>query len=130
MSEYRFFDFLILQTAHQNCTDPRDRIFDLLSLLGPEDKSIGIEPDYSKSVTQIYQDVFIKYCKKKRDLQLLQNCELVGEDTELPTWVPNWDQRALASEGFTSVRASAGSRLTFEVIQEKVLEHMVSKWLL
>jgi hypothetical protein len=121
MTEYRFFDFLILQTAHQKCTDPRDRVFALLSLLCPEDKSLGIEADYSKSVSQVYQEVFISYCKKKEDLQLPQNYELVAEGTTLPTWVPNWDKRQLAPEGFASIRASASSGPNFEVIQEKTL---------
>ena len=62
---YNFLD-LMRQTKRCKCLDPRDRVYAILSLLNDVDKAVGIEPDYEKTTSQVYQDVTLRqiaYCK-------------------------------------------------------------------
>ena len=45
-------------TKDAGCSDPRDRVFALLSLLGRGDKC-PIQPDYTKRVEDVYREVFV-----------------------------------------------------------------------
>jgi hypothetical protein len=66
MSDYRYFPSLLQDMQFSKCTDPRDRIFALLSLLPPTDAAREIEPDYSKGISDVYKDVFLNYCKRRK----------------------------------------------------------------
>lgn len=47
---------VIRPNAFCKCTDPKDRIYGILSLLSERDIGINIQPDYTKTATQIYRD--------------------------------------------------------------------------
>jgi len=71
------------------CEDPRDRIYAVLDLLRDDNKAIGIKPDYSKTVTQVYQHVMMRYLQHHKSLNLLMQCQYAqGHDG--PSWVPDW----------------------------------------
>jgi hypothetical protein len=66
-------DFTKALDAARNskCSDPRDRVFALLSTSNTSTRAINIIPDYRKSIHEVYQDVFIRYVT--RYIQSLHN---------------------------------------------------------
>ncbi|KAH8592667.1 heterokaryon incompatibility protein-domain-containing protein [Bisporella sp. PMI_857] len=82
-----FFN-LINSTQYCKCLDPRDRIYATLSMLTVQER-MGLEPDYSNPVSEVYQDVLLRYIDSKRDLNLLVDAGITKEE-DWPTWVPNW----------------------------------------
>lgn len=95
------------------CSDPRDRIYALLGLLYEDEKQLGIVPDYSKTTSELYQDVALRHITFFRSLELLHSC---GRDdpeaspsnttcsTSIPTWVPNWSVPANLPRPLSLVR--------------------------
>ena len=74
-----------------SCSDPRDKIFAVLSLADPGETR-GIDADYSKPAEAIFYDLVLHFTSKLQSLDILAHCEM-RDDTggmELPTWIPNW----------------------------------------
>jgi hypothetical protein len=86
---YNTFLQLAEQTKLCKYTDPKDRVYALLSMVAAEENP-RIEPDYTKSLREIYQDLFIKDVEHSKDLRLLQSCELQKSSQGIPTWVTDW----------------------------------------
>lgn len=72
------------------CADPRDRIYALLSLL-PEAVRAEIEPDYTKSVHEVYIDAALSFIQAGAmdNLGILTLVESHKQDQKLPSWVPD-----------------------------------------
>ncbi|CAF9926748.1 hypothetical protein IMSHALPRED_007032 [Imshaugia aleurites] len=88
---YASFGGIIWRTAACKCSDPKDRVYAVLSLLRKWEKDINIEPDYTKTTAQVYQDAVLQHIKHSRTLEMLAFCELKNDrPAEMPTWVPNW----------------------------------------
>lgn len=83
------FPRLLLWTTYRQCTDPRDKIYGVLSLLSLSIQN-KIEPQYSMSTSQIYKSTFLAYLDHTKRLELLDHCSLRDRCSELPSWVPNW----------------------------------------
>jgi hypothetical protein len=84
--------FTLLEcTQHSECEDPRDRIYSQLSML-PENVRSIIEPDYTKSVRQVYMDTMLHISTRNKSLMLLGHCgkRAAKYDLNLPSWVPDW----------------------------------------
>jgi len=100
------------------CTDPRDKIYAMLSLLHPSQQTMGIVPDYTRDVALVYQDTAIRFMDYTRNLSILLQCELLDTPPHMPTWVPDWSTElkaeqflagsSNASAGFKSIAASKG----------------------
>lgn len=71
------------------CADPRDRIYGILSILKESYNSLGIQPDYTKTVSEVYQDTLLRYFRSSNNLCLLSECQF-NPDSGLPSWVPDW----------------------------------------
>ncbi|KUI67444.1 Heterokaryon incompatibility protein 6, OR allele [Cytospora mali] len=89
--------YLRHRTVGASCTDDRDRIYALLGMMNDEGKQLGIVPDYSKTASELYHDVAMRYITTYRSLDLLLSCgrfypEALSSDASnpIPTWVPNW----------------------------------------
>jgi hypothetical protein len=67
-----------------HCSDPRDRIFGLLSL----SKDLRIQPDYTSSLTNVCRRVVDTYIKDRQALTLLTLCELHTRHVQ-PSWIPD-----------------------------------------
>lgn len=78
-------------TKEAQCSDPRDRIYAILYLV-VESERLGIRPDYTKTTMEVFRDLMIRSLDKNDALNLLPECELSEEPTQLPSWVPNWDR--------------------------------------
>jgi len=85
----RTFSYLLRQTNNSKYTDPRDRVFAVLSLCNEDMEELGIEPDYSKTVAEVYQNAAMRYMQHRERLVLEDNRR---DDHFLgaPSWVPNW----------------------------------------
>ena len=88
------FDALIIvlnDARSASCSDPRDKIFAVLSL-AYEGDTRGIDVDYSKPAEAVFQDLVLHFTSIIQSLKILTHCEL-RDDTggmKLPSWVPNW----------------------------------------
>ena len=81
---------IMYNTRHCTCFDPRDRIYAVLSLLREYDKAIGIEIDYKKRTSQVYQDLALRYIAHHELLHPLTSSGLRDKPSDMPTWVPDW----------------------------------------
>ena len=79
---------LIHQSRNCICTDPRDKIYALVSLLHKRE-SIRIEPDYTKNAYEVYQDAVSSIIKTSKLLRVLSTVELHEDLERVPSWVPN-----------------------------------------
>ncbi|KAK0103785.1 hypothetical protein ONS95_005787 [Cadophora gregata] len=83
---YRFCA-LIDDTRFCKYTDPRDRVYGILGLLD-EKHQLGIEPDYTKTVCEVYKDAAWKHVESTDTLEIL--CKVEFHNTEgLPSWAPD-----------------------------------------
>lgn len=73
-----------------SCQDPRDKLYAFLGLLGDQDKSLEIVPDYSRPVEDVYTDIVRRKATAHRSLDLLCSCELSSRLLEVPSWCPDW----------------------------------------
>ncbi|KAL8712369.1 MAG: hypothetical protein Q9225_006954 [Loekoesia sp. 1 TL-2023] len=80
---------VLRRTRKAQCSDPRDRIFGILSLTKDLDR-LGIRPDYEKTTLDVFREVIIGAAQKFKNLQLLARCELVDGRSDMPSWIPNW----------------------------------------
>lgn len=83
--------------------DPRDRIYAFLYLGGLEDRldvavdassRLTIQPDYSKSVAEVYAD-FARHCVKSGNIIWLHYIQHTQESLvheRFASWVPRWDR--------------------------------------
>jgi hypothetical protein len=80
---------LLRWTTYRQCTDPRDRIYGILSLL-PSKITAEIDPDYTLSVFQVYMDGMLAHLNSSKNLILLTDCRFNNRFLDGPTWVPSW----------------------------------------
>ena len=71
-------------------SDPRDRIYAILSTIRSSEDMIGLKPDYSQTARQVFQDVILCNLTKMGKPNLLACCEMQGVLGEGPTWVPEF----------------------------------------
>ncbi|KAH8760644.1 heterokaryon incompatibility protein-domain-containing protein [Hyaloscypha finlandica] len=75
--------------GYSDCKDPRDRIYAVLSMVYAPEQQLGIVPDYTLSILQVYRDVVRRFVGMG-DLDLLAECR--PTDSSWISWVPNWSQ--------------------------------------
>jgi hypothetical protein len=84
-----------------DCYEPRDRVFGLLGLLQMSTRSLPLEPDYKKSISEIYRDATVQ-CINECGLWSLEDagCDRQSHSKSegLPTWVPSWFHMPLELE--------------------------------
>jgi hypothetical protein len=80
----------LAQLSRSNfCTDPRDRIYSMLSLCLDDLAKSRPQLDYTKTEQEIYLELALKNLHYYNELLFLGSCDyqpLPGS----PTWVPNW----------------------------------------
>jgi hypothetical protein len=89
-------DFItVLESSrYLDSTDPRDKIYGLLWALGELQLP---PPDYSKSVAQVYEQATVglirRFGNSSSSLEPLYWVNGVDRPADLPSWVPNWDNK-------------------------------------
>ena len=84
------------------CSDPRDRVYALLSIheqgrLANEMK-LEIRPNYDATVSQVYEQVAREHINNNQSIQILELCELRHENPHnLSSWVPDISRPLLAT---------------------------------
>ncbi|KAI1739066.1 heterokaryon incompatibility protein-domain-containing protein [Xylaria scruposa] len=71
-----------------NCEDPRDRVYAVLGLIH-ENIHLDIQPEYTKSVTQVYEDLYTQYFNNTLGLNFLSTCQL-SDPPNGPSWLLKW----------------------------------------
>jgi hypothetical protein len=81
---------LIYATQYCVCSDPRDKIYALLPLLPPW-MSGEIEPDYTKSVQEVYRDATLHFIQTspQHNLEFLTTIKSHNQSKKVPLWVPD-----------------------------------------
>ncbi|KAE9378270.1 HET-domain-containing protein [Stipitochalara longipes BDJ] len=111
---YRSFPTLLRLTQWAKCSDPRDRIFAVQSLLSPNDPVLGVHPNYEKEVSEVFIEVFLAYSNEVKRLSLMSMCDLALQAVGLPTWFPNWTTPQLRMS-IANAFASGSSAAIFEL---------------
>ncbi|KAF3004605.1 hypothetical protein E8E14_007502 [Neopestalotiopsis sp. 37M] len=88
------------------CEDPRDMIYGTLRLLYKRRNALGITPDYTKSVGQVYADATWRVIQYEQSLKILEQCEL-HPALPGPSWAPDWSQRPMFKMYNDYARASS-----------------------
>ena len=84
---------ILWNTWDREATDPRDKVFAVLGLLGDGEDKAHPPPkaDYSKSVDQVYRETAAFIIKNEDSLDILLAASgLEGQEKGLPCWVPDW----------------------------------------
>ena len=113
----------VRQTARCKCTDPRDRIYAVLSIV-PEVYDVSgkalLVPDYDKSVTDVFKDIVFLYLENfgYNNHTMLSSCEMRDKASITPSWIPDFSVPRLAN-GLMDHFASCQSRAKWEYQRER-----------
>ena len=75
--------------CHIRSSDPRDRVFALLSL-SKERHVPDLQPDYTETVVETYMRLALYIIQAGQGGRLLCNAFLADSSLDLPSWVPDW----------------------------------------
>ncbi|KAI9860802.1 MAG: hypothetical protein M1813_005725 [Trichoglossum hirsutum] len=94
------FDFCVMRRS-VGATDPRDLVY---SLLGIASDGHTVEPDYSKSVEEVYASIALQYVHTRRDFHILGHISryIHRAKSDFPTWVPDWRANITRQHGYTN----------------------------
>ncbi len=84
MKSYEYIMDIIHACRACECTQDQDRVYALLGLLSSQ-RTLTIQPDYSKGAKKVHQDLVMQYYRHYQRLNILTLCELA----ETPSWVPD-----------------------------------------
>ena len=109
------FDINLLLLRWAQATDPRDKVYALLSISSSVSQTI--RPDYTMSVSQVYTKTatslwFIPGVSKLSFLSFVQHSDRKLLSHDLPSWVPDWRKELHApwlinNSGFRTATAMA-----------------------
>lgn len=87
--ETHFLD-LVCWTKGAQCSDPRDRVFALLSLVSS--RQLSIKPDYTKSQEYVFEQAVKNLMDLSYHHHFLFLCTLPLSGTTRPSWVPDFTE--------------------------------------
>jgi len=92
ISGLRSLILLLWWARNQNCSNASNRIYGILSLFSSA-LSAKLQPDYTLTTGQVYQDMVLAQYSLRKRLCLLGHCDLRTRCPGAPTWVPNFDAK-------------------------------------
>ncbi|KAK0646934.1 hypothetical protein B0T16DRAFT_493819 [Cercophora newfieldiana] len=85
---------LLTSSRLRDATNPRDKIYALMGLLGAEVQTyLRLLPDYSLAVANVYTQSARELIRVSGTLDVLGSAGIIAghvADPELPSWVPDW----------------------------------------
>lgn len=78
----------------RDTTDPRDKVFAILGLVGNEYSDTLPDVDYRKTIEQVYREAASSIMMKEKSLDLLLAASGTEHNESLPSWVPDWRREA------------------------------------
>jgi hypothetical protein len=83
----------LAHTRFRQATKPCDKIFSVLGLTKDNSASLGIQPDYRASTTEIYHNFAERSISVAGNYDILGFCQDADDcvyTSQLPSWVPDW----------------------------------------
>ena len=80
---------MVVKYRRNKVTDPRDKIFALLGLAEPTERSL-FKADYNKSTAQVYIEFVKMVVETGKRLDVLAFCNMHRKTPGLPSWTPDW----------------------------------------
>lgn len=91
----------LLLTRNTHCSDPRDRLFGLLGLVGSKSGTDApLQANYALSSQHIWMGFFAYSILKDAAVWLLYNAAVRRAPASAPSWAPAWDKAATWSNLF------------------------------
>ncbi|KAK3625043.1 hypothetical protein LTR56_020687 [Elasticomyces elasticus] len=122
----RSMRYLLETFGNSLCTDPRDKIFALLSLLTPEDEFRGIFPDYSLSITGVVLETVKEFRRQASALwethQAIEGCAIVLDVFGLEPTIHTKVMKPLRQLRFQATSLAAGD---FSFASEKFVRRVL-----
>lgn len=110
------YETLRMDNRDVSCTDPRDMIYGVRSLLSKQDKKLGVQPNYTLEAADVFMDVCVQIVERQSRTYFLTSCEVSSVSVpNLPSWVPDWStemtaitslQNPWSACGFISAKAA------------------------
>ena len=96
---------LMKMTQARQASDPRDKIYGLLSLV-QDQNPLPYPPTYDVDARSLYRDFAAHEIVQSQSLKLLEMCEMNEPSPldPLPSWVPTWSATGLLFDSLTSGR--------------------------
>lgn len=110
------FPILLLSVTHQDCFDPRDKVYGLLGLASSS-LLAHIRPQYALSVASVYRDLFLGLTDQMKRLHF-EFCSLrTSQPRQLSSWIPDLsgDLGELISRGVGFVSGMSRAEATYRV---------------
>ncbi|KAL8889084.1 MAG: hypothetical protein Q9215_003583 [Flavoplaca cf. flavocitrina] len=79
-------DWTLSRTRHRECSDARDKVYAVLSML-PETAKAGIYPDYTISAPEVFAKIVLQQLDSQATLRMLRHASIKDS---VPSWVPDW----------------------------------------
>ncbi|KAJ4311623.1 hypothetical protein N0V94_007851 [Neodidymelliopsis sp. IMI 364377] len=111
---------LLWNTWDRASTDPRDKVFAMLALVGETD-NISMAPNYGKSMVQVYREVARDIMVRQGQMDILLAASGVDGDDSLPSWVPDWRCEANAKKPTLLVNRHLMMKLFFSGSMDMVV---------
>ena len=125
--------YMLTGFRKSQCSDPRDKVNGLLGLAKAQEV-VGLRPDYSLSVEEVYCRTASHIIRTSRSLDVLAVCSSSPGSQILPSWVPDWRDSDVEPEftnGLADIAcahgqysASAQTELTFQTFENGTTLHL------
>lgn len=103
----------LIQARHCEATDPRDKIYSMLSLLDTSGKQFSLKPQYEDPVAKVYTDCALALIPDS-GYGLLSAMQGDSTMDGLPSWVPDWSVQPKREILGTSLRIAQNRPRIFE----------------
>jgi hypothetical protein len=108
---------ILKMTSDLRCLDPKDRVYAILGLIS-ENACNPIIPDYTKSILEVYKDLFLFYLKNHSLLYFLDYIE--ERDQSLPSWIPNMESHTRSFHQHGRSWSSTGHEVKYIATNESL----------
>ncbi|KAJ3527913.1 hypothetical protein NM208_g10467 [Fusarium decemcellulare] len=114
------FRVMMSQVKEKLCSDPRDKIYGVLSL-APKGLAADVPADYTKDPGQLFLDLFLAHAKNVRRLEMFHQCSQLSRNLDIPSWVPDWTAPSMVRQLIEDQFSAAFSEAEFSFTPPNML---------